>query len=104
MADPIRAADSASRAAPRAPRRALARIFANASLLVFASLAVMTLVSGRLAAALLWAGALMVFFVHALELRQGALDRAAGARAPWIEAVRWAGLACALSGAAVLWS
>ncbi|MGB3429716.1 MAG: hypothetical protein WBA53_16255 [Burkholderiaceae bacterium] len=78
------------------------RVLANASLLAFASFAVISLVGGRIDAALLWTGALLVFFAPALDraarpdlLRTGRLARRA-------DGFRWCGLALAAAGAALL--
>ncbi len=80
----------------------LVRVLANASLLAFASFAVISLVGGRIDAALLWTGALLVFFAPALDraarpdlLRTGWLARRA-------DGLRWSGLALAAAGAALL--
>ena len=87
---------------PRARGSAVARVLANAGLLAFASFAVISLVAGRLDAALLWTGALLVFFAPALDraarpdlLRTGRLARRA-------DGLRWSGLALAAVGAALL--
>jgi hypothetical protein len=87
---------------PPARSSALARVLANAALLAFASFAVISVVSGRAGAALLWTGALLVFFAPALDraarpdlLRTGWLARRA-------DGLRWSGLALAAAGAAVL--
>ena len=81
---------------------AVVRVLANASLLAFASFAVISLVGGRIDAALLWTGALLVFFAPALDraarpdlLRTGWLARRA-------DGLRWSGLALAATGAALL--
>ena len=94
--------DRTRRASPRPGSSAVARVLANASLLAFASLAVISLVSGRIDAALLWSGALLVLFAPAL-------DRAAGPdllRTGWLarraDGLRWCGLALAAAGAALL--
>ena len=78
------------------------RVLANASLLAFASFAVISIVIGRADAALLWTGALLVFFAPALDraarpdlLRTGWLARRA-------DGLRWCGLALAAAGAALL--
>jgi len=89
---------------PPPPERnsAVVRVLANASLLAFASFAVISIVSGRIAAALLWTGALLVFFAPALDraarpdlMRTGWLARRA-------DGLRWSGLALAAAGAALL--
>lgn len=86
----------------REPSSAVVRVLANASLLAFASFAVISLVGGRIDAALLWTGALLVFFAPALDraarpdlLRTGWLARRA-------DGLRWSGLALAAAGAALL--
>ena len=91
---------------PDSPQRerssAVVRVLANASLLAFASFAVISLVGGRACAAMLWTGALIVFFAPALDraarpdlLRTGWLARRA-------DGLRWSGLALAAAGAALL--
>jgi hypothetical protein len=87
---------------PPARSSVLVRVLANASLLAFASFAVISLVGGRIDAALLWTGALLVFFAPALDraarpdlLRTGWLARRA-------DGLRWSGLALAAAGAALL--
>lgn len=87
---------------PPARSSAVARVLANAALLAFASFAVISVVSGHAGAALLWTGALLVFFAPALDraarpdlLRTGWLARRA-------DGLRWSGLALAAAGAAVL--
>jgi hypothetical protein len=86
-------------AAPRSQARsALLRVLGNAGLLAFASLCVISLTAGRVDAALLWGGALLVVFAPALDrvaLRHGWLtDR--------VDTLRWCGLALAFAGAALL--
>jgi hypothetical protein len=89
--------DSAPAAAPSEARSAVLRVLANAGLLAFASLCVISLTAGRVDAALLWGGALLVVFAPALDrvaLRRGWLtDR--------IDTLRWCGLALAVAGAAL---
>lgn len=89
---------------PPPPERysTVVRVLGNASLLAFASFAVICLVGGRMDAALLWTGALLVFFAPALDraarpdlLRTGWLARRA-------DGLRWCGLALAAAGAALL--
>ena len=94
--------DPTRRVPPRPRNSAVVRVLANASLLAFASFAVISLVSGRLDAALLWSGALLVLFAPALDraaqpdlLRTGWLARHA-------DGLRWCGLALAAAGAALL--
>jgi hypothetical protein len=90
------------RSAPDPQRRrfggiTLARVLGNAALLSFASLMVISVASGRIAAGLVWGGALLVFLAAALErqpaVRTPAIDR--------IAALRWCGLALALAGVAL---
>ena len=99
MTEPL---DRTPRRPPRIGISAVVRVLANASLLAFASFAVISLVSGRIDAALLWTGALLVFFAPALDraarpdlLRTGWLARRA-------DGLRWCGLALAVAGAALL--
>jgi hypothetical protein len=87
------------------------RVLENAGILAFASLLVMSVVLGRYTGALLWTGALLVFFAQAWEGRapsrparpidgtaaHGA-ERAASLR---IDALRWIGVMLALGGAAL---
>ena len=92
------------RSDPGAQRRrfgriTLARVFSNAALLAFASLLVISLASGHIASALLWAGALFVFLASAFDrqpvgVRRPSIDR--------VDTLRWCGLALALAGAALL--
>jgi len=89
----------------RLPSEALRRILENAALLAFTSLLVMSVVLGRYAGALLWGGALTVFFVHAWEGRSHVFDAADGLprqllRARRYDSLRWLGLALAFVGAA----
>lgn len=88
--------------APRVGRAALLRVFGNAGLLAFASLAVISMFAGDAAAALLWLGALLVFFAPALDRPV----RIARAQPPSPsqrgDGVRWCGLALAAAGAALL--
>ena len=48
---------------------ALRRVFENAVILIFASLFIMSIALERYPGALVWCGALVVFFVHAWEGR-----------------------------------
>ena len=83
----------------RPGRSAVLRVLGNASLLAFASFLVISLAEGHLAAGLLWAGALLVFFAPALDRRNPAdTDATTGMRRA--DALRWCGLALALAGAA----
>ena len=90
----------------RPPAEVLRRVLENAALLAFASLLVMSVMAGRYAGALLWSGALIVFFTHAWESRSS-LDLAErralhASRAQRYDGLRWIGLALALVGAAAL--
>ena len=89
---------------PRATRPAVSRILFNAALLTFASLLVISLAAGRPGAGLLWAGALLVFLAPTLD--RLAKDRTIGidAIARHADRLRWAGLAFAVAGAAVLFA
>ena len=98
MADPL-----PTRAeSPRESRGAVWRVLFNAALLTFASLLVISVVAGRAGASLLWAGALLVFLAPALD--RLAKDRTIGidALARHADRLRWAGLALAAAGAAVV--
>jgi len=86
----------------------LRRVLENAGLLIFASLLVMSLVLGRYTGALVWCGALLVFFAHAWEGRSQPteLDRSTAAGAVPTHArfnlLRWIGVVLALTGAVAL--
>ena len=98
MADSI---DPRAHRSRRPGRSAVLRVLGNASLLAFASLLVISLAAGHLAAGLLWAGALLVFFAPALDWRNATdPEGATGLRRG--DALRWCGLALAIAGAAVL--
>jgi len=93
----------------RPPVEALGRVLENAALLAFASLLVMSVMAGRYAGALLWSGALIVFFAQAWESRSLPLDTAErlasqASRSQRYDRVRWIGLALAVVGAAALTS
>jgi hypothetical protein len=80
----------------------------NAALLA-ASLLVMSVMAGRYAGALLWSGALIVFFAQAWESRSLPLGTAErlplqASRSQRYDRVRWIGLALAVVGAAALTS
>ena len=90
----------------RKPSEPLRRVLENAGLLTFATLLVMSVALGRYTGALLWCGALLVFFVHAWE---GRIERApeqpvhtAAARSRRFNILRWIGVALAFSGALAL--
>ena len=93
----------------REPSDAVRRVLENAGILIFASLMVMSIALGRYTGALVWCGALMVFFAHAWEgraSRQGTADIAPrpteGARPRHYDTLRWVGVALSLLGAAAL--
>ncbi len=92
------------RTARRPPtfRAALLRVLANASLLAFASLAVISLATGRWSGVLLWGGALLVFFAPALERSVDDDSRLGRLLARRADGLRWCGLAFAAAGAALL--
>lgn len=89
---------------------ALRRVLENAVILIFASLLVMSIALERYPGALVWCGALLVFFVHAWE---GRVTPTSG-RAPMASAglgralarhfslLRWIGLLLSAAGAAAL--
>jgi hypothetical protein len=100
MADSI---DPRAHRSRRPGRSAVLRVLGNASLLAFASFLVISLAEGHLAAGLLWAGALLVFFAPALDRQDPAGSNGSnGMRRA--DALRWCGLALAAAGAAVLLS
>jgi hypothetical protein len=99
MAEPT---DRKSDRLPRSGGSAVLRILRNASLLAFASLLVISLASGRLAAGLLWAGAMLVFLAPALDRKVETEGGTGAPRARTAEALRWGGLALAVAGAALL--
>jgi len=83
------------------------RVLENAGVLAFASLLAMSLVMGRYTGALVWLGALLVFFSQAWETRL----RAAGLRAglarssqlsSFLETLRRAGVGLSLIGVVAL--
>lgn len=90
---------------PTQPRGVLRRALENAGILSFASLLVMSLALGRYTGALVWCGALLVFFAHAwegsvLQRHDLAPDAAlAAARRRRFDALRGVGVALALAGA-----
>jgi hypothetical protein len=90
----------------RAPSEVLRHLLENAALLTFASLMAMSVFSGRFSGALLWSGALTVFFVHACETRLQPLDVVdrmprQALRSQRYDVLRWVGLALAFAGAAL---
>ncbi len=92
----------------REPGEAVRRVLENAGILIFASLLVMSVVLGRYSVALVWCGALMVFFAHTWEDRSRRLKQDptvlthAALRPPHYDALRWLGLALSLTGAAAM--
>jgi hypothetical protein len=93
----------------RLPSEQLRRVLENAGILIFASLLVMSVALGRYTGALLWGGALLVFFAHAWEGRAqsptadaGAAEAAEPARARRFDVLRWLGVTLALGGAVAL--
>jgi hypothetical protein len=92
--------DRASRRPPRFGRSAVLRVLGNAGLLVFASLCVISLVARQFGTALLWGGALLVFFAPAFDrlVRPGDAPSRFARRA---DGLRWCGLALAVAGAAL---
>jgi hypothetical protein len=99
MGEPV---DPTAKRPPRVGRSAVWRVLGNACLLVFASLAVISVATGRIAAAMLWAGALLVFFAPALDRLAADGVRASRWFAHRANGLRWCGLALAASGAALL--
>jgi hypothetical protein len=92
----------------REPAYALRRVLENAGILIFASLLVMSVVLGRYSGALVWCGALIVFFAHTWEGRShrqredpSAMVGAAMRPRPY-DALRWLGLALSLTGVAAM--
>lgn len=79
--------------------RATARLALNAAVLVFASLAVMSWLSGRWALGLLWSGSLLVAFAELLTGRSDTTDSTVAGRRLLL--MRAAGLAGAVMGAVV---
>jgi hypothetical protein len=88
----------------RAPADWLRRALENAGILAFACLFVMSLVLGRYGSALLWGGALLVFFAQAWQTRlAGGEDAAyAAAAARRCALLRASGVTLAVVGAALL--
>ena len=93
----------------REPGEAVRRVLENAGILIFASLLVMSIALGRYTGALVWCGALMVFFAHAWEGRASrrsetdvAPQAPEGARPRHYDALRWVGVTLSLLGAAAL--
>ena len=93
----------------RPPSEQLRRVLENAGILIFASLLVMSVALGRYTGALVWGGALLVFFAHAWEGRAqppaadaGAAEAAVPVRARRFDVLRWLGVTLALGGAVAL--
>jgi hypothetical protein len=90
------------------PRYSVFRVLENAGILTFASLLVMSLALGRYSGALVWSGALIVFFTHTWEGRSRRVSealhsRAGGALRPrHYDALRGLGLILSLTGAAAM--
>jgi len=88
---------------------ALRRVLENASILTFASLLVMSLALGRYTGALVWTGALLVFFAQAWEARaplrsddESPAPDARRASPRHFDVLRWLGVMLALGGVAAL--
>jgi hypothetical protein len=92
----------------RDPGEAVRRVLENAGILIFASLLVMSIALGRYTGALVWCGALIVFFAHAWEGRASrryateTVPQESGARPRHYDALRWVGVVLSLLGAAAL--
>jgi hypothetical protein len=87
----------------RDPGTVFRRAFENAGVLACAGLLAMSLALGRVGAALLWGGALMVFFAHAWQARAVPTEAAPAVSAQRRRALlRGAGLLLAVAGAALL--
>lgn len=90
------------------PRYAVRRVLENAGILTFASLLVMSTALGRYAVALVWCGALIVFFTHTWEGRSHRVIEPPTApggmnlRPRHYDTLRWLGLALSLAGVAAL--
>ena len=90
------------------PRYAVRRVLENAGILTFASLFVMSAALGRYAVALVWGGALIVFFAHTWEGRSQRASDAPKARDGMTlrprhyDTLRWLGLALSVAGVAAL--
>jgi hypothetical protein len=83
------------------------RVLENAGVLAFASLLAMSLVMERYTGALLWLGALLVFFAQAWEARLRAAGFPTGLARPsqlvsFLDALRRAGVGLSLIGVAAL--
>lgn len=90
------------------PRYAVRRVLENAGILTFASLFVMSVVLGRYAVALVWCGALIVFFTHTWERRSHRAGESPAApgdidlRPRHYDTLRWLGLTLSLAGVAAM--
>lgn len=93
---------------PTRSRYAVRRVLENAGILTFASLLVMSAALGRYAVALVWCGALIVFFTHTWEDRSHrackppAAPGGASLRPRHYDTLRWLGLALSLAGVAAM--
>lgn len=91
---------------PPKPSEPLRRVLENAGLLTFATLLVVSVALGRYTGALVWCGALLVFFAHAWEGRiPRSPEQAADSttvRSQRFNLLRWIGVALAFSGAIAL--
>jgi hypothetical protein len=88
------------------PANAFRRVLENAGILSFASFLVMSIALGRYTGALVWFGALLVFFAQAWEGRVPSRSEGAPefggferARSHRFDVLRWLGLMLALGGA-----
>jgi hypothetical protein len=92
----------------REPGQAVRRVLENAGILIFASLLVMSMALGRYSGALVWCGALLVFFTHTWESRSQrpnadpAVLAGTALRRRHYDALRWLGLALSLTGVAAM--
>jgi hypothetical protein len=89
------------------PRYAVRRVLENAGILTFASLLVMSVALGRYAGALVWCGALIVFFTHTWERRSHRASESPTtpdgmALRPRYDTLRWLGLTLSLAGVAAM--
>ena len=89
-------------------RFAVRRVLENAGILTFASLLVMSAALGRYAVALVWCGALVVFFTHTWEGRSHRASEPPASpggmalRPRHYDTLRWLGLALSLAGVVVM--
>ena len=93
---------------PTPPRYAVRRVLENAGILTFASLLVMSVTLGRYSVALVWCGALIVFFTHTWESRSHRANEpppssgGMALRRRHYDTLRWLGLALSLAGVAAM--